>query len=320
MSNEMSRREFLLMTAAAGVSVKLASLAPLRPGSALSKPTVPSGRFAYSPRVRKFVVGLPGLGPDGANEIGQYIPLATGSTRHFAGRVTDVYDLAVAEYRQTMHPDLPGPTRFWGYRDAAAGTGKYLGGVIVAHRDRPVLLNVTNRLPNRQLIPSDPTIMAGDGKMVGDLPYNRCVTHLHGGLHPVVQRRHAVSVVRPVGSGRGELLERAGNQHAGRFGELLLPDAAKRAATLVPRPRHGDHAHERLLGPRLGARPSRRFRARTREQGSAARPHRHAARHPGQVVRGRGHTQAGPVVALGRTGQPLVPARLRTQRLHTGPP
>jgi len=180
----MNRREFLLMTAAMGVSAKLAGLAPLRPSSVASKPTVPTGRFAYSPRVRKFVVGLPGLGPAGANEIGQYIPLATKSTRHFAGRMTDVYDLAVAEYRQTMHPDLPGRTRFWGYRDAAAAEGMYLGGIIVAHRDRPVLLNVTNRLPNKQLIPSDPTIMAGGGKMVGDLPYNRCVTHLHGGFTP----------------------------------------------------------------------------------------------------------------------------------------
>ena len=166
MSREMSRREFLLMTAAVGVSAKLAPWAPLRPIFAVSKPAVPNGRFAYSPRVRKFVVGLPGLGPDGANEIGQYIPLATKSTRHFRGRMTDVYDLAVAESRQTMHPDLPGPTRFWGYRDVAAAHGMYLGGVIVAHRDRPVLLNVTNRLPNKQLIPSDPTIMAGGGKMV----------------------------------------------------------------------------------------------------------------------------------------------------------
>jgi spore coat protein A len=183
MSMEVSRREFLLMTAAVGVSAKLPGWA-LRPNSAVSKPAVPSGRFAYSPRVRKFAVGLPGLGPAGANEIGQYIPLATKSTRHFAGRMTDVYDLAVAEFRERMHPDLPGPTRFWGYRDAAAAEGMYLGGVIVAHRDRPVLLNVTNRLPNKQLIPSDPTIMAGGGKMVGDLPYNRCVTHLHGGFTP----------------------------------------------------------------------------------------------------------------------------------------
>ena len=34
--------------------------------------------FAQSPtNIRKFVVDLPGLGPSGANQIGQYIPLAT---------------------------------------------------------------------------------------------------------------------------------------------------------------------------------------------------------------------------------------------------
>ena len=83
-----------------------------------------------------------------------------------------------------MHPDLPGPTRLWGYRDASAADGRYLGGVIVAKRGTPVLLNVSNRLPDKQLIPSDPTIMVGSGKTVGDLPYNRCVTHLHGGFTP----------------------------------------------------------------------------------------------------------------------------------------
>ncbi len=144
MSSGMSRREFLLMAAAGGVSARFAGLGSLRPVTAASRPTLPSGGFAYSPRVRKFVVGLPGLGPAEAEKIGQYIPLATKSTRRFAGRMTDVYDMAVAEYSQTMHPDLPGPTRFWGYRDTAAAEGMCLGGVIVAHRDRPVLLSVTN--------------------------------------------------------------------------------------------------------------------------------------------------------------------------------
>jgi len=184
MSAGISRREFVKITTATvamvGVSASLGGCATvLRP-----KPVVATGGFAYSPQVRKFVVGLPGLGPTGANEIGQYIPLATKSTQRFAGAATDVYDLTVAEYTQKMHPDLPGPTEFWGYRDTSAAAGKYLGGVIVATRGTPVMLNVTNRLPNKQLIPIDPTIMAGSGKMTGDLPYNRCVTHLHGGFTP----------------------------------------------------------------------------------------------------------------------------------------
>src|ERR1035437_10147349 len=102
MSDGVSRREFVKMTTAAtaivGVSASLGGcVAALRP-----KPSLPGGGFAYSPRVRKFVVGLPGLGPTGANEIGQYIPLATKSTQLFAGVTTDVYDLTVAAYTQQM--------------------------------------------------------------------------------------------------------------------------------------------------------------------------------------------------------------------------
>jgi spore coat protein A len=55
----------------------------------------------------------------------------------------------------------------------------------VAKRGTPVLFNVTNQLPNKALIPIDPTMMAGPkGLMVGDLPLNRIATHVHGGLTP----------------------------------------------------------------------------------------------------------------------------------------
>jgi spore coat protein A len=142
--------------------------------------------FAQSPtNLRKFVTSLPGLGPSAKNEIGQYIPLATKNTINFAGQVTDTYNMAVAPFRETMHPDLPGKTQFLGYYDLATGDQKYLGGAIVAVKGRPVLLNVTNQAPNRAIIPIDPTIMAGpNGLTVGDLPLNRIATHLHGGLTP----------------------------------------------------------------------------------------------------------------------------------------
>jgi hypothetical protein len=112
--------------------------------------------FAQSPTdIRKFVTNLPGLGPSGANQIGQYLPLATKSTQNFAGKSTDVYKLGVAQFGEKMHPDLPRATRFWGYYDLATGDQKYLAGVIVAKRGTPVLLNVTNQLPNKALIPLD---------------------------------------------------------------------------------------------------------------------------------------------------------------------
>ena len=141
--------------------------------------------FAQSPtNIRKFVVNLPGLGPAGANQIGQYVPLATKTTASFAGRSTDIYQLGVKQFGEKMHQDLKRATTFWGYYDLATGDQKYLAGVIVANRGTPVLLSVTNQLPKKGLIPSDPTIMASPTQTVGQLPLNRIATHLHGGLTP----------------------------------------------------------------------------------------------------------------------------------------
>jgi spore coat protein A len=141
--------------------------------------------FAQSPtNIRKFVTNLPGLGPSGANQIGQYLPLATKSSQSFAGLSTDVYKLGVAQFAEQMHPDLPGPTHFWGYYDLATGDHKYLAGIVVANRGTPVLFNVTNQLPNTALIPVDPTLPVSATKPVGQSPLNRIVTHLHGGFTP----------------------------------------------------------------------------------------------------------------------------------------
>jgi spore coat protein A, manganese oxidase len=141
--------------------------------------------FAQSPtNIRKFVVNLPGLGPAGANQIGQYLPLATKTTTNFAGLPTDVYKLGVKPFGEKMHPDLKRATHFWGYYDLATGDQKYLAGVIVAKRGTPVLLSVTNQLPNKTLIPVDPTLDASATQTVGQLPLNRIATHLHGGFTP----------------------------------------------------------------------------------------------------------------------------------------
>ena len=142
--------------------------------------------FAQSPRnIRKFLVSLPGLTPAGANEIGQYLPLATKQTTTFAGLATDLYQVGVTQFSQRMHPDLPGKTNFFGYTDLSTFDQKYLAGAIVAKRGTPVILSVTNLLPKKHILPVDETIMAGpNGLTVGDLPHNRIVTHLHGGLTP----------------------------------------------------------------------------------------------------------------------------------------
>ena len=180
---ELSRREFVEAAAGTafvlGVSVGVSGCAP-----GVAGVVRPRFSFRKSSNIRKFAVALPGLGPKAANEIGQYIPLATKLPGKFAGKPVDQYDLGVAEYSGNVSHDLAGPTRFLGYYDKATNDKRYLGGVIVAKRGTPVMLNVTNELPDRALIPIDPTIMAGGGKMVGDLPLNRHATHLHGGASP----------------------------------------------------------------------------------------------------------------------------------------
>jgi spore coat protein A len=144
----------------------------------------PPFSFGNGTTIKKFAVSLPGLGPKGANELGQYIPLATKTEGTFAGQKVDRYAFGVTEYSANVSHDLAGPTKFWGYYDKITGDKRYLGGVVVAKRGTPVMFDVTNELPDRALLPIDPTIMAGDGKMVGDLPLNRHATHLHGGFSP----------------------------------------------------------------------------------------------------------------------------------------
>ena len=129
--------------------------------------------FAQTPGgIRKFVVPLQGLGPNG-------IPVAVPNTTLFSGE--DYYQIRVGEFTQQMHPDLPGPTRFWGFADVTNGQApnhRYLGGAIVAQKGRPVRMKVINDLPSVHPLPVDTTIMGAD------LAQNRCCIHLHGGHVP----------------------------------------------------------------------------------------------------------------------------------------
>src|SRR5208282_398747 len=98
-----TRRSFLKASAIAGAGLLLPS-----------KRAFP---FAQSPtNLRKFIITLPGLGPAGANEIGQYIPVAAPDTTKFPG--VDYYKIAMQAYRELLHPDLPDETHLWGYADA----------------------------------------------------------------------------------------------------------------------------------------------------------------------------------------------------------
>ena len=161
----VNRRDFLKLGAMAGAGFAL----PLKwvPGRAFGFSQSPAG-------IRKFISALTGLGPAGANEMGQYIPIATPDTTTFRG--VDYYQLVMKQFSEQLHPDLPGPTKFWGYADATNPVSKYLGGLIVARKGRPVRLTVTNSLPSTHILPVDTTIMGAEGAA------NRAVVHLHGGL------------------------------------------------------------------------------------------------------------------------------------------
>ncbi|MBK8933341.1 MAG: multicopper oxidase domain-containing protein [Chloroflexi bacterium] len=151
--------------------------------------------YTTSTGLRKFVDGLPGLGPTQANNLGQYIPVAEADTTTYPG--SDYYEIAVVEYEEQMHSDLP-PTKLRGYvqlstsvipgaqiplfnpdgspillpdgvtQAVGVDNPHYLGPLLSATRDRPVRILFRNLLPTGRggdlFIPVDTTVMgAGTG-------------------------------------------------------------------------------------------------------------------------------------------------------------
>jgi FtsP/CotA-like multicopper oxidase with cupredoxin domain len=144
--------------------------------------------------IHKFVDGLPGLGPSGVNNLGQYISVAVPDTTTFPG--TDYYVIAVVQHREQMHSDLP-PTLLREYVQLSTsvvpgaqvplltslldGTTTptlmpdgvtqaigvdnphFLGPLIVAQKDRAVRITFYNLLPTGVagdlFMPTDSTVM-----------------------------------------------------------------------------------------------------------------------------------------------------------------
>jgi FtsP/CotA-like multicopper oxidase with cupredoxin domain len=154
--------------------------------------------------LRKFINGLPRLGPAGANNLGQYIPIAVPDTTTFSG--SDYYEIGLRDYRRKMHTDLPGTlpdpdpirgtvgTRLRGYYQKNVPpdqqVNQYLGPLILAKRNRPVRVKFTNELGamgagGELFIPVDTTVMGAGmgprGAAAGMYPENRATLHLHGG-------------------------------------------------------------------------------------------------------------------------------------------
>jgi spore coat protein A, manganese oxidase len=162
LTRQVTRRTFLKATALATAG----SAMPLRwPGTAYA---------ADSRRLRKFIQPLRRVGASGG------IPLAqpdTGTRSWWQPGATH-YTIDIAQFSDQLHPDLPNPTRLWGF---GQGTRfEHLGGIIAVKRGTPVQVTFRNLLPAQHILPVDKTIMGAEG------PENRASVHLHGAFVPWV--------------------------------------------------------------------------------------------------------------------------------------
>ncbi len=156
--------------------------------------------------IKKFVDGLPGLTEAGANNLGQYLPVAQPDTTTFPG--TDYYVIAVVQTREQMSSSLPGDglgtgtlLREYVQLETSVIQGKsvalrtslldgtttptlmpdgnqavgvddphFLGPVIVANKDRAVRITFYNLLPTGSdgdlFLPTDSSLM-GSGEAPG---------------------------------------------------------------------------------------------------------------------------------------------------------
>lgn len=201
----------MAMPALAPAAAPLAAAAVAQPGGAPDY--FGCANWAFSPAIRKFVDTLPGLGPDGVNNIGQYIDVLTPDTITYPG--SDYYEISVREFSQKLHSDLP-PTRLRGYVQTNKGTDaggnntitpspiRYLGGMIIAQKDRPVRIKFTNELPTgtagELFLPVDKSVMgAGVGPLGTEYSQNRAVLHLHGGKSPWISDGTPHQWITPAG-------------------------------------------------------------------------------------------------------------------------
>ncbi len=155
--------------------------------------------------IRKFVDSMPMLGSAGANNLGQYLPVAVADTTTYPG--CDYYEIELREYSEKMHTDLP-PTRLRGYVQVQNGVDvspiHYLGPIIVAQKDRPVRIKFANKLPTgaagKLFIPVDTTLEgAGEGPQGENYTENRAELHLHGGTNPWISDGTPHQWTAPVG-------------------------------------------------------------------------------------------------------------------------
>jgi FtsP/CotA-like multicopper oxidase with cupredoxin domain len=162
-------------------------------GGAVTGVTVSSVGAGYG-GIRKFVDSLAGLGSAGANDLGQFIPIAVPDTTTYPG--ADYYVIEVAQYSEKLSSDLPA-TLLRGYNqmnssDPNVTRVSYLGPMIIAQKDRPVRVTFINNLPigsgGDLFLPVDTTVGGAGlgplGASAGNYTQNRATLHLHGGNTP----------------------------------------------------------------------------------------------------------------------------------------
>ena len=181
----MDRRKFLTIMGAAGaLSLLPVKFNPLKGFRGLEMQR--AWAYQFSSKLTKFRQPLPGLGGPGGIQVAS--PMADPVFKN-----TDYYQMIAGQFQQVLHPDFIDSnkpayianfagTKLWGYRDATqdASAQTHLGGVIVATRDKPVRLRLTNRLPATHILPVDTTIPGADASAA----QNRTAVHIHGGLVP----------------------------------------------------------------------------------------------------------------------------------------
>ena len=190
----------------------------------------------YTSGLRKFVDTLPGL--NSANNLGNSIPTAIADTASFTTPPSDYYEIAVLEFSEKMHSDLPEtPLRAYVQIETPFITGsdhyplvypngtritnsvgipmfgvhkpQYLGPIIVATKDKPVRVKFYNFLPigagGNLFLPVDTTVMgAGMGPQAMNTSpifytQNRAELHLHGGATPWISDGTPYQWITPAG-------------------------------------------------------------------------------------------------------------------------
>ncbi len=225
----LNRRQFLKGAAAAGAFVSVGGLNIFLPKRAFA--------FQQSPSLTKFAVPLTGLGVSGSATPKPYIPVILPDTTTFPG--CDFYKIVARNFTQQILPAPAGPTTFWGYAaDVAGPDSQYLGGVIVATRNRPVRLLVKNKLPATHFLPVDISSFFPDAVT----PQNKIAVHLHGGLVPWISDGGPFAWFTPAGGpvGPDYLISRVPDMTT-PLGSLSYYYPVDQSARLVW---YHDHAHD----------------------------------------------------------------------------